>query len=194
MSGKTAYHHGNLRKSLIAVALEELEKLGLDELSLRALAEQLGVSKTAPYRHFSTKRDLLAALAAEGYELFADMLEEREEEVLALEGRDRIGRMYELYGEFARSRPELYRLMFSRLGNSLHSQRCRANAERAFSSLIRMSRSLLSDPDQDPRPLVLSLYASMHGWATVLMDDLIPPEVGVDWSNWQEFVHTPEIR
>ncbi|AHC16357.1 TetR/AcrR family transcriptional regulator [Salinispira pacifica] len=194
MSEKNSYHHGNLRESLISIALEELEKTGLDELSLRALADRLGVSKTAPYRHFATKRELLASLAAEGYELFANMLEEREEEVLALEGNDRVRRMYELYGEFARTRPELYRLMFSRLGNSLHSERCRTNAERAFASLIRMSVSLLRPPDQDPRPAALSLFASMHGWATLLMDDLIPPDTGVDWSNWQNFVQTLNIN
>ena len=59
----------------MTAALEVLEKDGLDNLSLRALAQTLGVSKTAPYRHFEDKQALLIALSAEGFRLFADALE-----------------------------------------------------------------------------------------------------------------------
>lgn len=182
-----SYHHGNLRQELINKGLEVLEETGLEELSLRALAESLGVSKTAPYRHFATKRDLLTALAAEGYQLFADAMEEGESKFLDDDGRPRIDRVYRIFGAFAQKRPELYRLMFSSLGNSLHSERCRLNAQRAFSVLIRLADHI-EFSGKDPRPIVLSMWAKLHGWVLLLLDDLIPPDIGVSWENWEDFV------
>ena len=107
---------------------------------LRRPAVAAGVSKTAPYRHFADKRDLLLTLAAHGFRLFADALEtalgaavqplERKEPV------DGIRALTRAYLAFARSRPALYRLMFSRLGYSLHSESCRMHSQRAIGTLL----------------------------------------------------------
>ena len=69
-----SYHHGDLRAALIRLGREGLERSGREGLSLRALAQQAGVSKTAPYRHFPTRNDLIAALTEEGFRQFADRL------------------------------------------------------------------------------------------------------------------------
>ena len=52
------YHHGNLREALLTAAESALASGG--DLSLRALARQVGVSHAAPRRHFSDKQALLA--------------------------------------------------------------------------------------------------------------------------------------
>ncbi len=64
------YHHGNLRQELMNRAEQHLLESGSNELSLRALAREIGVSQTAPYRHFRDKNALLAALATEGFQRF----------------------------------------------------------------------------------------------------------------------------
>ena len=46
------YHHGNLKQALFEGALRQLRQQGAERLSLRALAREIGVSQTAPYRHF----------------------------------------------------------------------------------------------------------------------------------------------
>src|SRR6185503_21216238 len=61
------YHHGDLRRALLDAALREVAERGVKDISLRALARAVGVSPRAPYRHFQTKDDLLAAVAAEGF-------------------------------------------------------------------------------------------------------------------------------
>lgn len=61
------YHHGDLRRVLLAAAVRSLRRGGTSALSLRALARKAGVSAAAPYRHFPTKKALLDALADEGY-------------------------------------------------------------------------------------------------------------------------------
>ncbi len=64
--GGTAYHHGDLRRSLIAAAQELLRSGGAEAVTLREAARLAGVSHNAPYRHFASRDALLAALAAEG--------------------------------------------------------------------------------------------------------------------------------
>lgn len=62
----STYHHGNLRAVLLKNAVKTLGTAGIEKLSLRALARDLGVSHAAPLRHFKTKTDLLSAIAIEG--------------------------------------------------------------------------------------------------------------------------------
>jgi AcrR family transcriptional regulator len=61
------YHHGDLSRSLLQEALRTIEKGGVAALTLRAVGEKLGVSRTALYRHFADKSALLAAVATEGF-------------------------------------------------------------------------------------------------------------------------------
>jgi AcrR family transcriptional regulator len=66
MNGRP-YHHGNLRAALLAEAERTLREQGIDQLSLRDLARQAGVSHAAPRRHFADRQALLDALAEAGY-------------------------------------------------------------------------------------------------------------------------------
>ena len=63
-----SYHHGDLGNALLAAAETLLHSHGPGGLSLREVARVAGVSHTAPYRHFSNKSALLAALARRGLE------------------------------------------------------------------------------------------------------------------------------
>jgi AcrR family transcriptional regulator len=66
------YHHGNLRRELLDRAAQVIAKQGIENLSLRGLAQELGVSHAAPARHFKDKLDLLRALATEAHNRLAD--------------------------------------------------------------------------------------------------------------------------
>ena len=85
---KTNYHHGNLRTALIQTALTFLEESSPDSLSLRRLARQLNVSQTAVYSHFDNKTDLLAAIATHGFQIQADYLYDKMQDI-----RDPYGRI-----------------------------------------------------------------------------------------------------
>ena len=65
---KKNYHHGDLRRAIITRAADIIEAEGVDALSLRRIARDIGVSHGAPNKHFKNKADLLAALATEAYE------------------------------------------------------------------------------------------------------------------------------
>ena len=189
MQVKEHYHHGALKKTLLAEALHELETDGLEGVSLRKVAETVGVSKTAPYRHFADKRELLVALAADGFRLLAEKLES----VLPVKNNnplEGIRLLFRAYVDFARERPALYKLMISRLGYELHSEACRINSERALGCLIRAVQAAQAAgwrAEKDGMALVLSLWASVHGWAMLLIDNLLPPGIPAVRDNWLSF-------
>jgi len=73
---KHAYHHGNLRPALIKAALRAIADEGPDKFTLRDVARRAGVSAPAVYRHFESKDDLLAAVAADAAERLGAMMVE----------------------------------------------------------------------------------------------------------------------
>ena len=74
MRSTRPYRHGNLPAALLDAARKILDENGSQAVGLRETARRVGVSATAAYRHFTSKDDLLASVAAEGFrELAAAM-------------------------------------------------------------------------------------------------------------------------
>ena len=67
MQSASPYHHGDLRQALLDRAAVVIQSKGIEALSLRGLARDLGVSHGAPNRHFKNKNHLLTAMATDGY-------------------------------------------------------------------------------------------------------------------------------
>ncbi|MDY0006987.1 MAG: TetR/AcrR family transcriptional regulator [Spongiibacteraceae bacterium] len=110
-SSPSTYHHGNLRQALLALGEVHLARLGADNLSLRALAREIGVSQTAPYRHFADKNALLAALATDGFHRLFDraLSAARDHQHPPHQALLALGKTYV---DFARQHPEIFQLMF----------------------------------------------------------------------------------
>ena len=70
----TRYHHGDLRRAVLEQAAEVIGRDGIASLSLRSIADDLGVSHTAPMHHFGSREGVLNALAVEGFELLEQRL------------------------------------------------------------------------------------------------------------------------
>jgi AcrR family transcriptional regulator len=69
-----AYHHGDLRRELLAAAVAVITEQGPAAVSLRDLARRANVSHAAPTHHFGDKAGLLTAVAVEGYQQLAATL------------------------------------------------------------------------------------------------------------------------
>lgn len=59
---RKAYHHGNLRNTLIVAAAELIEERGSTDFTMIEAARRAEVSSAAPYRHFKDKDALLDAV------------------------------------------------------------------------------------------------------------------------------------
>ena len=110
MAKKRAYHHGDLRQALLKAAAAEIERSGYENLSLRELAASLDVSRSAPYRHFADRGDLLAALATQGFVELRHRYEERSGLPTPAMQLRACGHAYL---QLAAERPQLFRLMFA---------------------------------------------------------------------------------
>ncbi len=106
---KQAYHHGDLSRALVDAAVRIVGEAGVEALTLREVGQRVGVSRSAPYRHFKDKAALLAAVALEGFRLLRRDLEaaltteEKTEPLIALS---------EAYVGFGINHPSHYRTMF----------------------------------------------------------------------------------
>jgi AcrR family transcriptional regulator len=110
MKDDSSYHHGDLHAALVNAAAVEIERGGYESLSLRELAESVGVSRTAPYRHFADRRALLAAVALDGFERLTAIY--RRAMGSGNNPRDRLAAAGRGYLRFAAERPQMFRLMF----------------------------------------------------------------------------------
>jgi AcrR family transcriptional regulator len=167
------YHHGNLKASLIEAGLEALVHTEADELSLRQLAKDVGVSANAAYRHFEDKDALLVALAAEGFRRFAQAQAQAASGLLPAEARLKAsGRAYV---QFALAHPRLYRLMFQRLANLAHNPSLAQASLGGMAVLLESVSSLLQKPAQDEqvRVMAASCWGLVHGLSALAQGGLL---------------------
>ena len=112
-TNKASYHHGDLRTSLLVAATAMLKEDGIEGLSLRKLADKVGVSRTAPYHHFKDKNELLCAIAEVGFSRWqADAREIFAQENIST--REKYRQFFQGYIGYAADNPEMYDLMFGR--------------------------------------------------------------------------------
>jgi AcrR family transcriptional regulator len=174
------YHHGDLWHALVQSGIEILHEEGLHALTLRAVARRAGVSHAAPYRHFTDKDALLAAIAEDGYRRLADGLAE----VLASADADAYQLLRDAgrrYVHFVLENPDHVRVMFSGLFGDYdkYPGLCEASNQ-AFALLVEIiTRLQHADGLEAGNPFQQSLaaWSMVHGLATLLMENSFPPEL-----------------
>ena len=166
------YHHGDLRRALLEEALRTIQADGVEHLTLRAVGEQLGVSRTALYRHFSDKQALLAAVGREGFRMLRLAL------TAALEqhgrGREGFDAMGVAYVHFAVTHPSHYRVMFGRFIESCSKdeefvQEATAAFQVLVDSLVEQQQAGLVRRD-DPITIARFIWSIVHGIAMLVID------------------------
>lgn len=175
------YHHGNLRAALIQTGLKLIGKKGVRALTLREIGSQLGVSRMAAYRHFSSKAELLQAIREAGFAQFADALEAaRETAPKTFAGR--LKAMAFAYVRFAAEHPAHYEVMFGWREEAERTREHGPAAERAFGLLERTIREGQESGDVrggDSVTLARLVWAEVHGISMLqLAPDLRPGGAG----------------
>jgi AcrR family transcriptional regulator len=171
------YHHGNLRSALLAAAERTVRERGVQSLSLRELAREVGVSHGAPRRHFPDRQALLNALAESGFDRLGSELRAAG----AGAGEDfqaRLGATATAYIHFAIRDPALLELMFA-VKHSEQLETLPAAAERAFSVMLALieqgqNEGLLESGD--PERVGLVLFATIQGIAALIAGGMVAME------------------
>lgn len=187
---KKPYHHGDLYISLLESATELIAEGGIENLSIRKLADRAGVSRTAPYHHFKDKNALLCAIAERGFQQQDQLLE------AAVADRSRpLAERFEAYVisylKFATEMPETYDLMYGRniwkTGTPTESlQHISKGSFKLWLSWIEaLQQHQLLDQSPTSLRLAQSTWAALHGLCRLFNDG-----VYVDRSDFEAIAKT----
>ena len=137
-------------------------------VGLRETARRVGVSATAAYRHFTSKEDLLASVAAEGFRELGAAMEG------ATRGPNPLSRAGLAYVEFAQQNRGLFRLMFG----PVLSERANYPALQAATEGVE-ALLLRGVADLDRRPIddnlaAMAAWGLVHGLSNLVVDGFIP--------------------
>src|SRR5215469_14967158 len=96
-------------KRIAVAARRLLDKEGAEAVTMRRVAQAVGITAMAIYRHYPDREALLNALADEGFQELAAWLKEQR---LRGDIEQRLHKMGDLYLEHALAHPKLFELMF----------------------------------------------------------------------------------
>ena len=165
------YHHGDLRRALIAEGVRAIDEVGPAQVSLRDLARRAGVSHAAPTHHFGDKAGLLTAIAVDGYHLLAERLRAswtQDHDFLE------VGVAYVLFAVEHRAhfevmyRPELLRVDDPEL------------VEARAKAAAMLYGPVSGVTERPPVEAGVAAWSLVHGLATLWLHGLLPEAVGED--------------
>ncbi len=162
---RTTYHHGDLRAVILAEAARMVAQRGADGISLRELAREAGVSHAAPAHHFTDRRGLFTALAAEGFTMLADAL---------TAARPRFIDAATAYVRFALEHPGHYEVMFDKSLLAVDDPTLMAAEGSAADELAR-GVGALADPKAgaDPEAAKLAAWSLVHGFSLLWLNKAV---------------------
>ncbi len=164
------------RDRLCDAAERQFAEHGLEAVTMRQLAQDLGVSPMTPYRYFKDKDAILAAVRARAFDRHADALE------TAYQGpgdlQERANAVGEAYVRFALSNPEAYKLMFD------VKQPSADNYPDLVRAGIRSKRTMTAHVQEmiearqltgDPALIGHMFWAAIHGAIQLQMAEMLSP-------------------
>lgn len=180
---KGSYHHGALKEAIIKEAISLIRTKGFDGFSLRDISKRIQVSHSAPYRHFKTKQELLAAIATEGFKDLAKQLDDaissNPEDMQKL-----IMSSCLIYYRFAQRRPNQYQLMF---GNIIYKPEdfpeLIQESQKAFGVFQFLFQKFLNErkikKNTNPTYLAFYSWSLVHGMISLMKDN----KLGIAFKN-----------
>ncbi|MFE0751253.1 TetR/AcrR family transcriptional regulator [Gordonia sp. NPDC058843] len=156
------------RQALLAAASTLLDHGGPEAVTLREVGSGAGVSRSAAYRHFVGKDELLAAVAAEAWAVVADGLDVISSDP-DLSAEDAVRSALYALSDLGLNRPHLYRLMFATPAGAPAIP----GAVRAQDGLVSLvSRIVGADAARHHAAL---LFATAHGLTDLDTHGHLPP-------------------
>jgi AcrR family transcriptional regulator len=159
-------------REIATAALGLLEDEGAEGMSMRRLAERIGIRAPSIYKHFPDKQRLEAAIISVGFERQAEAFE------AALAGADEpLVALAHAYRAFAQTHPHLYRLMTE---HELHRELLTPGVEE------RAGRSVFDSVGRDV-DLARAAWAFAHGMSILELDRRFPAGADLD-AAWERGV------
>ena len=152
-------------RDILESARRLLEEEGPKALTMRRLAERLGIRAPSIYKHFPGKQALESALISVAFEQVAALFA-----AAIADAEDPAGALAAAYRGFAREHPHLYRLMTER---PLDRANLAAGAEDGAARPVY--EAFGRDPD-----LARAAWAFAHGMTILELNGRFPPAADLD--------------
>ncbi|MEV6569349.1 TetR/AcrR family transcriptional regulator [Streptomyces kronopolitis] len=158
---------------IVSTARELAESDGWDAVTTRRLADRIEYSQPVLYSHFRGKKEILGAVALEGFAELTSALRAAASKGPA--GRSTVAALARAYTGFATDNPALYDAMFS-LDNGLPF------AEESTPAPLQEAFAVLRDPlaehahPDEPGLFVETFWAALHGLVTLTRAGRLPAE------------------
>lgn len=185
---KGAYRHGDLRNVVLSEALRLIEERKQVDFNLRELAKLAGVTHTAVYRHFHSKREILAQIALAGFQRLLFDFQQATLKYRAL-GKTVGPEQGKIYVRFAVANPGHFRAMFHPLLYPfVEFPELYSTAKATF---LELMHAIQYDMDQgryqkgSATKMATVAWSSVHGLSQLiidqqLVDSMKPTAVDVD--------------
>jgi AcrR family transcriptional regulator len=171
------YHHGNLYEALVTAGTSVLKDVGVEGFTLRECARRAGVSHAAPKNHFNSIDDLLAEIAARGFDQFVVELDTAANAAPLQTPDARLIAMGEAYVRFANANPEVYGLMFRRKRELTPSDHLQQAARAAWVQLEAAVQAIIGVERADSAERAAHVWSLVHGISSLLIDRRFPPHI-----------------
>jgi AcrR family transcriptional regulator len=169
-----SYRHGHLRQALLQSSLQLIGERQDVSFTIRELANVAGVSHSAAYRHFKSKKEILVAIAIEGFQKLQQSMDASLVEA-ELRSYSTLRALGEAYVNFARTNPQFFRVMFHpEIKDVEDSPELKAVAPKTFETLVHcISKNQQLGRFIDGPPLELAMFAwsLVHGMSTLYMNN-----------------------
>jgi AcrR family transcriptional regulator len=150
---RATYRHGNLKSAALKAATRLVAKAGHEQLSLREVADTVGVAHRSLYNHFADREALLDAVATDAYTRLAALL------VKANTPEDYTAK----YVRFALANRALYVLMTSRPHATMkHNPPLQAAVHKVITQAMRIFCQDIETPSERRRA-VMKVYITLYG-------------------------------
>jgi len=180
------YHHGNLKEELLKEAINIIQEEGVQAITLQVLGTRLGTSRSAIYRHFTSKQDLLGNVMMYGFDLFESsitpMEEMKDKNIITC-----IKIMGKEYLTFAMNNPNLFRMLFGEKYQDVRDGICDINEKdeaKGYHALINLviqaQKENLFNQEDDPILLTQTIHAMIHGLSILYIDGHIQIKENID--------------
>jgi AcrR family transcriptional regulator len=157
----------DIKTRIVAAARALYFERGPDAVTMRAVAERVGVTATALYRHFADKEALLKEVVGEGSRLLGSHLFRALEAPTPLE---RLRATALAYLDFALAQPQAYRALFDPVGNGDEIspvERQRDAVSRFLRDRVREAMDAGVVAPGDPDGAAMTLWSLLHGLASL---------------------------
>jgi AcrR family transcriptional regulator len=172
------YHKGNVAEDLMEAAARILETETVEDLSVRRLAREVGVTPANFYNHYPGLNDLLLEIGAKALQARARHLAHirRTSKTKA----EAIKRVVRSYIDLALSHYQLFRIIFGLIPDGMQHQRFREASDESMGELVEL---IYGQRIHDPADLDASrerckaaygVFALGYGLARITVDGSVP--------------------